>query len=190
MKKINFTKGNWEESLIYAYTYRFDITPTIIQDEDCVVNAANAEFEQGFENISIMTKEKYCAGTKITTTCSFEKTAAPLFVIADRYYEEDGLLRYGDYLEVVLWKHGINVWRMHLNDRTVTHDLLLSNEFEVSESEQHVFSAEIMENAIRIEMEGHKLLLRVDNLYKDFHVGVNMCEGICRFFDFTIEENE
>ncbi len=190
MKKINFTKGNWEDSLIYGYTYRWDVTPKVIQEEDCVVNAVNKEFEQGFENISLMTKEKYSAGTRITTTCSYEKAAAPLFVIADRYYEEDGLFRYGDYLEVVLYENGINVWRMYLKDRTVTYDLLMSNEFHVSESERHTFSVEMLEDAIRIEMEGRKMLLRIDNMYKDFHVGVNMCEGICKFYDFTIEDGK
>ena len=175
MKRINFTRGNWESSLVQTYTYRFDYAPEVVQEELCIANAVNEEFEQGFDNISLMTKEKYTVGTRITTTCSFEQAAAPLFVIADRYYEEDGRLRYGDYLEVVLYRNGINVWRMYMKDKAVKYDLLMSNEFHVSESEQHTFSVEILENAIRIEMGEKNMLLRIDNLYKEFHVGINMC---------------
>lgn len=187
---IEFTKGKWEKSLIYAHSYRWTETPVVIQEEDCVVNAVNPDTEQGFDNISLMTREKYGVGTKLTTTCSFEKTAAPLFVIADKYYEnEDGVLKYGDYLEIVIWKYGLNVWQMYMEDGIVKWNQLLGVEFPLTEDEKHTMSVEILDEAIRMEVEGRVFLLRVENLNQTYHVGVNMCEGITRFYDFTIEDN-
>lgn len=190
-KKIHFTKGNWEDSLIYAHSYRWEETPEVIQEEDCVVNVKNPDTEQGFDNISLMTREKYGVGTRLTTTCSFEKTAAPLFVIADEFYEnEDGVLKYGDYLEVVIWKYGLNVWQMYMEDGICKWNQLMGIEFPLTEDEPHVMSVEILDEAIRMEVEGRVMLLRVENLNKTYHVGVNMCEGITRFYDFTIEDGK
>ncbi len=188
-KYINFKKGNWEDSLIYAHSYRWEETPVVIQEEEYVVNAVNEATEQGFDNISLMTREKYGVGTRLTATCSFEKTAAPLFVITDQYYEnEDGVLKYGDYLEVVIWKYGLNVWQMYMEDGIVKWDQLMGIEFPLAEDERHTMSVEILDEAIKMEVEGRVMLLRVPNLNKTYHVGVNMCEGITRFYDFTIED--
>ena len=73
MKNVEFTKGNWEEYFDYASTTRFPFVPKFIQEEDCIVNGRNPKMRDGFDYTTIMTKEKYGAGTKICITCSFEK---------------------------------------------------------------------------------------------------------------------
>lgn len=189
LKKIEFRPGKWESELAYAYTYRFPETPVYVQESDHVHNRKISEEQFGYDNISVMTRETYGYGTKVSTTCSFDSFGAPLITIAEALHDEkDGSLRYGDYFEIVLYEKGVNVWRMHMNaDHKVTWHKSLGVEFPVAAGEKHLLSVELKENYMVIEACGQKMTHRADDLPERFHVGVDACEGINRFYDFTIE---
>ena len=108
-------------------------------------------------------------------------------VYAGSELSEDGKLYYGDYLEVVLYKNGVNVWRMWHRDGTVTWKKLMSVEFPVTHGDVHHLSAEVTGDRLNIEVDGRKMSLLVDDLYPSFHLGINACEGINRFYDMDIE---
>ena len=100
--------------------------------------------EYGFDNISLLTRKKYSSHAKITTRCAFEELGAPLIVITDKLYtDERSVVRYGDYLEVVLYREGVNIWRMKMQDKKVTWKLLMSVSFPVSEDTIHTLEVEI-----------------------------------------------
>ena len=81
--KTTFAKNTWNlDNLTYAYSYRFEETPEFIQKDDCVENTKNETAVYGFDNISLLTREKFGPGTKISTRCAFEDLGAPLIVIA------------------------------------------------------------------------------------------------------------
>ena len=111
---IAFQKNAWDESAVtHAYTYRFPYTNRFIQHEDAIENGANPEMADGFDYLSIMSREAFPTGTRITTHCSFSGNAAPLLIFSDALdLCEDGVYRYGNYFEVVLYKSGLNVWRL------------------------------------------------------------------------------
>ena len=190
--KINFAKGAWDTSEIdYAYSYRFDATPVFVQKEDHVENKAYGTGLYEYDNISVLTKEKYTAGTKITTRCSFEDVGAPLLLIADKLYtDERGVLRYGDYIEIVLYKNGMNVWRMYMKDKQVTWKNLVRVKYPVAEGEIHELSAEITEDWLKITAAGQETCLYVPELYPSFHLGIDACEGPNSFYGFEIEKIE
>ena len=177
------------EGLTYAYSYRFSETPVFEQEDDCIVNRKNPLQEQGFDNITLLTKEKCLPGTKITTVCSFDRFGAPLITIAESLtLDENGKMRYGDYLEVVVYKNGVNVWRMYFKDGKVTWDCLLSVEFSLEEMKKHTLSAQILKNKLVICANERKMTLHIENMYPSFHVGVNACEEINRFYSMEIRE--
>ena len=138
-KNISFIPGGWDNGeLVYAYSYRFEETPVFLQREDCIENRKNDGAVYGFDNISLLTSEKYGPETTVTARCAFEDLGAPLIVLADSMARDSrGVCRYGDYLEVVLWKNGVNVWRMWMVNGTVTWKQLLGVEFPVSEGSEH-----------------------------------------------------
>ena len=69
---IAFQKNAWDESAVtHAYTYRFPYTNRFIQHEDAIENGANPEMADGFDYLSIMSREAFPTGTRITTRCSF-----------------------------------------------------------------------------------------------------------------------
>jgi len=187
---IVFKKGMWEDKLTYANSFRFVEMPEFIQEDEHVHNRRISDDKFGYDNISLMTREMYGCGTKITATCSFDNFGAPLIVIAEKLHMcDDGRLRYGDYFEVVLYENGVNVWRMHMDDdRKVTWHKALGVELTVAAGEKHALSVEIKENYLIIETCGQKLTLRVYDLPDKFHLGIDACEGINRFYDMSIEE--
>ena len=186
---INFSQNAWNtEEITYAYSYRFEQTPFFEQLEDCVQNCENPDAKYGFDNISLLSRKKFSSHAKITTRCAFEGMGAPLIVIVDKLYtDERSSVRYGDYLEVVLYREGVNIWRMKMQDKKVTWKLLMSVSFPVSEDEIHTLEVEIEEDMLFVKADGKRMALWIDDMYPSYHLGINACEGINRFYDLEIE---
>ena len=186
--KAEFKKGKWEDTLVYAYTSRYDVKPQFIQEEECVLNRKNEERQYGYDNVTVVTNEKYGAGTLISTECAFEEDGAPLILLTDGlYHDKDGDLRFGDYYEAVLYKGGVNVWQMFMEEGTVKWNKLAGFSFDVTDCEKHLLCVELLEKAIRITTEKQEIFLRIEDLPKALNVGITACEGINRFYSFGIE---
>lgn len=191
--KLDFSRGAWNtDEMTYAYTYRFPGTPEFLQQVDCVENRPDTtnRFGCDWENISMLSRKRYSANTRIEVRCAFFDLGAPLITIAERMYDEDGVMKYGDYIEVVLYKNGINVWRMHMDEhKTVTWKKMLGAEFPVSEGEIHMLAVEVTKEGLKIEADSQKIFWRCDDLYEQFHLGIDACEGLNRFYAIDISES-
>jgi len=188
--KINFSRDQWNtDEITYAYSYRFTDTPTFVQRETCIENQKNEQARQGYDNISLLTKEKYTAGTRISAQCSFDHFGAPIIVIADELHpDENGTMWIGNYLEIVIYEKGINVWQMYENDRTITWDYLMSVDFPVTAKEIHTLSVEVQEKALVIYADDRKMMLHIKDLYPSFHIGINACENVNQFYSMSVEK--
>lgn len=62
METIHFTKGSWEDKLVYGYTRRYEVFPEFIAEADHVRNRADPNNEYGFENISSFSRGRSPAG--------------------------------------------------------------------------------------------------------------------------------
>ena len=185
MLNIEFKKGKLEEFLDYAYTAKF------VQEIDHVRNCENKELEYGFDNVTVVTKQKYTAGAKISTCCSFDKDYAPLLVFTDTLYKDkENDLRFDNYYEVVLYKDGINVWHLYKDsaENKMKWHLLLGVKFKVSPKEKHTLTVELAEKAFKIKYGSEDIVLRVSDLPKQMHAGITACEGINRFYSLDIED--
>ena len=187
---IDFKRGCWDETNVtHAYTYRFPFVNPFLQGDNYIENAKNPDMPDGFDYLSIVTRDKYPVGTKITASCSFFGTAAPLFIFSDSLdLCEDGAYRYSNYFEVVLYKKGVNVWRLWKDeDGNVRWEQRLGAAFPVAENELHRLSVTLEEKYIVIDLDGISFRLRADDLFDSFHLGITGCEGVCRFYDMNIE---
>ena len=190
MKKICFSEGNWnEDAFRYVYSPRWITGAKPKQEKNHIVNAINPENGE-FDYISLITEEKYKKGVYLETKCSFDSFGAPLIVLSDDIMKnENGEWQFGIHYEIVLYEQGINVWEIDYNPEVMEVRQVLGLDFEVSEKEIHTLSVKVLEQMLDISMEGHHVLVRAEKLPKEFHVGITMCEGINRFYEFSIKED-
>ena len=186
---IHFSRNAWlSDDLVYAYSYRFTDRPVFTQFDDHIENKADPDGPGGYEYISILTPRQYGTGTSVSTHVSFEGDGAPLIVLADKLYREpDGTLRFGEYIEVVLYKNGINVWRMWYRDGKVTWKKLMGVQYPVTTDELHTLTVTAGEEGLNITADDRTMSVYIPDMYRSFHAGINACEGINRFYDMTVD---
>ena len=187
--KYVFAKDNWSmDGLVWAGSVRFPAMPEMEQQEDHIANVPTPVSRDGYAYVSLLTEEKVKPGVKLSTRCAFDGVAAPLVVLPKELIEKDGKLYYGDYLEVVLWKNGINIWDLWTDETgTVKIRNLLRLEKPVETGVTHDFSVEIYEDRFVAVLDGSRVGMYCGNIYESFHLGITGCEGPCRFYDMTIE---
>lgn len=101
---------------------------------------------------------------------------------------EDGVYRYGNFFEIVLYKNEINVWRLWREENgEVAWHKRLGAIFPVAENQLHTVSVKVDESYISVSVNGMRFDLRAEDLFDTFHLGITGCEGPCRFYDMKIE---
>lgn len=190
---ISFAKGgNWQEHLFTAYSFRFTETPVFTQLTDCITTAVNPEHREGFDNISLLSKERYTLGVTATLRCAFDGLGCPEIILVEEPEQcEDGAVRYGDCFEIVPWKNGMNIWRHYReNDGCCHWHLRLWLTFPVAENDIHELTVQVLDKQLHIALDGQKTILRTEDLPNRFHIGVTGCEGIARLYSLKITEGE
>ena len=186
--RIDF--GEWKGSeLLLAYSFRFTETPKPTQEKDCIRSAENPQHREGFDNISLLTHDRFTTGAKATLHCAFEGKGCPEIILVENPEDcPDGALRYGACIEVVLYENGVNVWRHFMDgDHHCSWHKRLGLEYPVAENTIHELTVESREKELVIRLNEQTTTLRVEDLFSSFHLGVTMCEGIARLYDFSIE---
>ena len=185
----SFANENWKAGLTQAYTFRYRETPSFTEKEDHITTAVNPNHTEGFDNISLLSKERYAPGVKATLRCSFDDLGCPeIILVKSPEGCEDGAVRYGECFEVVLWKNGVNIWRHFMDENyKCSWHKRIGLEMPVTEGDIHELTVEIKENYIVFSVDGVTLATRTEDIFESFHIGVTACEGIVRLYDFTVE---
>ena len=186
---IDFGKWTGTE-MTPAYTFRYMEAPAVTQQADHIENAPNPQHREGYDNISLLLPTESRAGAKAKLRCSFEGLGCPeIILVEEPELCDDGVTRYGSCFEVVLYKNGVNVWRHYMDgDHHCSWHKRVGVEFPVSENEIHELTLETKENYLVFAVDGRKTTLRTEDLFGTFRIGVTMCEGIARLYDFSVEE--
>lgn len=188
--QVNFSEGSrWEEKLQTAYTFRFAETPSFSQEEDHIRSGVNPAHPEGFDNVSVLTKETYTPGVTVTTHCGFEGLGCPEIILVPKAELcPDGTTRYGACFEIVLYENGINVWRHYREDGKCFWHQRLGVEYPVAENEIHTLQLQVLKDKLVIWLNGQKNILHTEDIPEKFHIGLTACEGIARLYDLKIEE--
>ena len=196
MKKSYVFKKGMDEKRDFKYVSSL-ITETHTQfdfEEDCIVNRYNPEIKGDwkYDYISMVTKEKYGDGVKLTTKCRFEHYGAPLIVFTDDIKEENGRNYYGLHFEVVAFDEGFNVWHIIPSDENpdlpIKVTLIATGRFPVADNSLIELEVQIKNKTIYVNMNGHTQSVYNADIPEKMHVGVTACEGINRFYTLEIEE--
>lgn len=186
---INFSKGSWEEAPVdTCYSFRFTETPAFTQEEDHIRTAVNPNHREGFDNISLLTRDTFTTGVTVTLRCSFEDWGCPeIILVPETVNCPDGAVRYGACFEVIPYKQGINVWRHFYENEKCFWHLRLGLKYPVAEHTIHTLTVKAAEKRLIINLDGLETTLRTEDLPETFHVGLTGCEGIVHFYDLKIE---
>lgn len=191
IKKYNFSKGNWcADDFDYVYSARWKTRKEIVQEADCISN----DYDDGkMHYISLLSKQKYKTGTRLFAKCNFNSFGAPLIVISnDISRNENGELSYGVHFEVVAWYKGLNIWRVQPYPERVENPIfstrIASAEFPVVNEEICDIEVLVENNELIVSMNGHKITVFHEDIPENFHAGITACEGVNRFYEFTIED--
>lgn len=177
-----------EQTVLTAYSFRFTETPRFTQKEDHITTCINPKHREGFDNISLLSKNKYTYGAKATLHCAFEDIGCPEIILVPEMEQcDDGAVRYGACFEVVLWKNGINVWRHYREDGKCFWHKRLGMEFSNEENKIHALTLEVLPQEFVITLNGQKTTLHMEDIPEKFHLGLTGCEGIVRLYDMTID---
>ncbi len=189
MIRTVFGQNQWNpDDFILAYSHRFTETPAFTQNSNHISNRVNPNHREGFDNISLLTKETYSSGAKAEITCSFEGLGCPEIIFVEKpELCEDGATRYGACFEIVLYTDGVNVWRHFREDGKCFWHKRLGVNFPVEENVPHHLTAEYKDNYLTVTVDGHKFTLRTEDMFEQFHFGLTLCEGIARVYDMETE---
>ncbi len=174
--------------LITAYSPRFNPPLPFVQQDDCIEAPKCADYRDGYASISLLDKNRYSGNITIYTECDFEGIAAPLIVIAeDIRTDENGVVRYDNYFEVVIYKNGINIWRLWPENGKIVHKNLLRLVYRLETGKKHPLSVTITPNSISAETTGIKATIPAPDMFETFYAGITACEGLCRFYNMEIK---
>ena len=187
--KVSFARGQWESAkFMQAYTFRYQETPAFVQGGDCIGSGVNPAHPEGYDNISLLTTEKYAPGVRAHIRCAFEGLGCPeIIIVPEAEACPDGATRYGACFEVVLYEKGFNVWRHFREDGRCFWHKRLGVQYPVAENVIHDLTVEVKADMLVIAVDGQKTELRTEDVPPAFHLGITVCEGIARVYDMKIE---
>ena len=165
--------------------------PAFLQEADCVVNAASTVID--YQYISMISRERFPVGTRVTTHCSFEKFGAPLIVFTDDIgADSEGRPLYGLHFEAVAFEEGCNVWKIEKNPDTTAARKIVTEKiglmrFPVADNSVIEVSVLFGEKKITVTVNGNSIDIEREEFPAEVHAGITACEGINRFYDFTVE---
>ncbi|MBQ7915321.1 MAG: hypothetical protein IJ315_00860 [Firmicutes bacterium] len=195
MKKYVFTPGGWnQEDFMYVYSPKHKLFPEFTQEKNCIVNQQDPQMGEKFpyQYISMVTKERYGVGTKISTKCDFDHFGAPIIVLSDDIHEEEGHLFYNLHFEVVAYEKGCNVWHLVQDparpERPLCPTKIACPEFVIEDGSMIEMSVEIKEKKLKIWVNDQCFEVEHPQLPKKCHIGITDCEGINHFYELTVEE--
>ena len=189
MISLDLTRGI-PDSMFYAYAPHSKSEGEFVLDDGCIRNCYNEKISD-YDYTTLVLKEKMKLGTRSTVECSFDKYGAPLVVITDALYEKDGIYRYGEHFEAVAFRRGCNVWHNTLPDnptrkKPVISEKLHFEDIPTEDGTRVKLSVEFLKGEIKVEMNGKAFSVKAD-VPSEFYLGFTGCEGINRFYSFTVE---
>lgn len=188
--KIDFSENCWtEDAITTAYSFRFAETPRFTQEKDHIRTAPNPDHQEGYDNVSLMTRDTYSPKVSMTIHCSFEGLGCPEFVLAETLETcEDGIVRYGNCYEIALWQYGYNVWKYFWENGKVAWQKLLGVWYPVAEHTVHELKVTVLPQDLEFVLDGQTTRLHIEDLPSRFHIGLSGCEGLTRIYDWEIKE--
>lgn len=187
-KEYQFQQNLWDPSdFLYAASARFNYRENFIQEPNCIVNRYD-DVRSDYSYISMVMKDRLPDGASVSTTCSFENYGAPLIVLCGKLHTlPNGMLQYGTHFEVVPFEDGLNVWYLTLENNQVKPVALARYRFPLRGNDKLSLRVTLSRQQMDIYLQQFHFTLHSDKFPTEYYAGITACEGINRFYDFSVE---
>lgn len=191
-KKYSFSADGWnKEDFFYCYSPAAKAQVEFIHSDDHVSNSYNDSIGE-YDYISMLHKDKFSCGTKISAKASFDKFGAPCLVISNDIRDDgNGYAQYGLHFELVAYEDGLNVWhivpwpeRVELPRKST---LLFTVPFKIEDKSLIDMTLEILDKRFVVTVNGQSGTVEHEDIPESFHVGITACEGVNHFYEMSIE---
>ncbi|MFA6929417.1 MAG: hypothetical protein WCT05_03750 [Lentisphaeria bacterium] len=198
-----FTPGAWQmEDWIQVKSPRWDYWGSWQQEDDHIrnlvpVDASEQEMlgKRAGETYTSMLWRQKIAGSKkvvIQAELSFDDQMAPLLVIAPDYGKDGtGRPEYREHWEIVIYDKGLNVWHHQYADGKPSwyKAAALKTNFSPKEKLLLVLSINFSGRVPQLEISsgGQTFSYAELQLPNTFYVGLTACEGVNRFYNFSVK---
>lgn len=199
MIKCNFQNNDWTKDLFYAYSPHTLEKKTFAPAEKksftdgeflCADNSYNENIKD-FDYISVLSREKFTAGTSVRIKCAFKGYGAPLIVFTDDITDEGDFVRYGLHFEAVVHKGGVNMWHIipfpENKARPIKSTNILNEKFPLPEETLIEMTIKFKNKSVTVSLDDKSFEVSNENFPESFHIGFTACEGYCAFTEFEIE---
>ena len=166
-----------------------------LQQDGCIVNevpgqATSQELQgkRAAETYSSMVyKEKVTGKILVNATMAFTDKMAPLIVLAPGLSGNAGSQKqYAEHFEIVLFNEGVNVWHHFLKDGKLTYRKAAFASFRLEKDTQDTLDVKKVGKVLTVSVANYTFGYADDALPDSFYVGITGCEGLNRFFNFSV----
>jgi len=196
----SFDPNGWHSSdWLMVKSPRFDYLGQWLQKADGIENQvpANAAPHElmgsraGETYTSMVLKDRFRGSATIQATMSFADQMAPLIVIAsDLGADQKGRPEYRDHYEIVLWNEGVNVWHHGYAEGKPSWQLAAYAKFPLKANTRYEASVQLKHEpgvkSLTVRVADHEFGFSDPALPDLFFAGITACEGVNRFYDFSI----
>ena len=136
---------------------------------------------------SMLYKKPIEGDVAVTATVEFAHRMAPCIVLAGELAPtKDGKHAYRKYIEVVVFDQGINVWRHDHTGPKPKWVKAAFARFALKPNTKYKTQVIKQGKTLTIKIAGHEFGYQDEHLLEKVHVGITGCEGLNRFYDFSI----
>lgn len=198
----DFEPGKWNKAdFMEVKSSRWENVNTFKQEKCHIVNVCPKDATK-IDMLSRRAPETYAAmiwknpikgNVIIKSAMSFDYRMAPSIVIAEKPgVSKKGFPEFRTHYEVVLFDQGINVWRhWFVNGKQIWKkaaflkaDFKPNTKYELKVQIQFTGRGPVW----TVSCGGHEFGFIDDQFPKEFYAGIVACEGVNRFYDFTVDK--
>ena len=191
-----FTAGQWNRAdWVPVKTSKAEALGGWIQQDDCIVNevpqgVVPGEFTGKLAETysSMVYKEKAAGNVTVAATMAFTCKMAPLIVLAPDLPENArGQKQYREHFEIIIFNEGVNVWHHFVQDGKLTYRKAAFATFPLEKDTKYTLVVKKTGKTLTVSVAGHTFGYFDDALPDSCYVGITGCEGLNRFYDFTLQ---
>jgi hypothetical protein len=190
-----FAAGNWNRAdWVQVKNPRAERFGDWVQQDGYIVNQVPegvipGEFVGNLAETysSMVYKEKVTGNLTIASTMAFACKMAPLIVLAPDLVENaQGQKEYREHFEIVIFNEGVNIWHHFVKDGKLSHRKAAFASFRMEKDTKYPLVVKKTGKTLTVSVAGHTFGYLEDALPDSFYVGITGCEGLNRFYDFTL----